>query len=106
MPSFAPHRPSHDRWMTHPDDVDYLAPADRWCRVCAQPDRDHVCTTCGRRADDRYENGAAGEACVDRVHDAFYPVRASLRVDLGNGADVVAGSRILARLAQCEGRRI
>ena len=36
--TMGPHHPEHDFWMTHPDDPDYLAPADRWCRVCALPD--------------------------------------------------------------------
>jgi hypothetical protein len=29
-----------------------------------------TCTTCGRPADDGYLNTAAGEVCVDEVHDA------------------------------------
>ena len=61
----------HDHWMTCPDDVDYLAPADRWCRVCAKPDREHICTTCGRRADNPYRNELAGEGCIDPLHNAF-----------------------------------
>lgn len=36
-----PHVIAHDRWMTHPDDVDYLEPASRWCCVCGQLDVDH-----------------------------------------------------------------
>jgi hypothetical protein len=33
-----PHRIEHDRWMTDPADIDYLPPAQRWCRVCAKLD--------------------------------------------------------------------
>lgn len=36
----------HDQWMITPGDEDYLAPEDRWCRVCGYPDADHK--TCGR----------------------------------------------------------
>jgi len=37
-----PHRPEHDPWMLDPGDVDYLAPADRWCRRCAKLDSDPI----------------------------------------------------------------
>ncbi len=73
----------HDRWMTHPDDVDYLAPADRWCRVCGLPDREHTCSTCGHRADEPYRNAAAGEGCVDPIHDAFVDRRTGAVVGHG-----------------------
>lgn len=69
------HRPEHERWMTDPADRDYLPPVNRWCRVCARPDREHICTTCNRPADARYENRPAGEHCADKVHEPFYPAR-------------------------------
>jgi hypothetical protein len=36
------HRVEHDLWMIHPDDVDYLPPEERWCRVCGKLDSDAV----------------------------------------------------------------
>lgn len=36
------HMIEHDQWMITPSDQDYLEPDDRWCRVCARPDREHL----------------------------------------------------------------
>jgi hypothetical protein len=38
-----------------------------------------TCTTCGRQANDGYVNEAAGERCVDAVHDAYSPAGAAAR---------------------------